>query len=80
MLVTLLGSMPLVRKEEQMVESWSAWCTRRWRKRRAAEDMGSPWVRLVASMVVDSPRTLLLCMSRNRVTSQAQRKVLEGES
>ena len=45
-----------------------------------AAEMGSPWPRLVASMVVDSYRRLFFCMSRERVMAPAQRKVLEEES
>ena len=57
-LVTLLENALMAGKYEQMVVSGSAFCWQRWRKHWSAAETGFPCLRLVTSMVVDSPRTL----------------------
>ena len=79
-LVTILGYMPMAVNYEQTVVLGSALCWQRWRKRRAAAETGFLCSRLVAYMVVDSPRTLFFCVSRKRVTARDWRKTLAGAS
>ena len=43
-------------------------------------ETGLPWLRLVASVVVDQPQAIFFFMSRKRVTDRAQRKISEGAS
>ena len=75
-LVTLLGDKLAAGKYEQMVVPGSALCYQRRRKCQAATETGFPCLRLVNSLVVDSPWTLSFCVSRKRVTNQAWRKNL----
>ena len=77
-LVTLLGAAPVAGRYYQIGVSGSLLCWQRWSKRWDADESGFPCSRLVASIMVDSPLTLLLCMYRKRVTARSRRKTLAG--
>ena len=78
-LVALLGNDPMAGKYEHMVVSGYVLCWQRWRKSRAVAETWFPYSRLVASMVVDLPRTLFFYVYRKRVTARDWRKTLAGE-
>ena len=64
----------------QMGVSGSAPLERRWMKHWAAAGTDLPYLRPVASMEVDSPRTQFFWVSRNKVVAQASRKPWSGVS
>ena len=49
-------------------------------KRWTSATTGSPYYNRMASIVMDSPRTLFFCVSRKSVMASADRKVLSGET
>ena len=70
-LVTILGDASASGKYQEMVVSGSELCWRRWRKRQATAEIGSPCLRLVPSIMVGAPRTQFFCVSRKKVTDQS---------
>ena len=77
-LVTLLEDAPVAGKCEHVVVPGSALYCQRWRKCQAAAETGFLCLRLVNSLVVESPWTLSFCVSRKRVTDRDLRKTLVG--
>ena len=75
-LVTLLGHVPVMGKYEQIVVFGFVLCWRKWRKLRDAVVIGSPCLRSVTSIVVDSPMALFFSVSRKRVNARAWRKTV----